>query len=98
MFRMSSAYYYVYIMTNDHNTVVYTGVTNDLERRVNEHKSGTIEGFTKQYNIKKLVYFEEYTQVKDAIAREKVVKKLSRANKNKLIAANNPDWRDLSLD
>ena len=85
-------------MTNQHNTVLYTGVTNDLNRRVYEHKNGVNDGFTKRYQIKKLVYFESYTQIEDAITREKVVKKLSHNNKVKLIAQGNPAWNDLSLE
>lgn len=68
--------YYVYILSNQTNTVLYIGVTNDLHRRLYEHKSGQINGFTQKYHIHKLVYFEEYTEVNYAIAREKQLKKL----------------------
>ena len=88
--------YYVYILTNTHNTVLYTGVTNDLTRRVYEHKNGVVEGFTKRYKIHKLVYYECFSQIEDAIACEKKVKKLSRANKEKLINAMNPRWEELA--
>jgi len=88
--------YYVYIMTNRHNTVLYTGMTNNLERRVREHKEGHGSQFTRRYNIKKLVYFEEYMEVNEAIAREKQIKAGSRKKKINLIAHQNPEWRDLS--
>lgn len=90
--------YYVYIMTNNHNTVLYVGVTNNLERRVYEHKNEVIEGFTKRYQIHKLVYYESFDGVNDAIAYEKALKKLSRSNKEKRINEKNPTWRDLSED
>ena len=72
--------YFVYMMTNKHNTVLYTGMTNDLQRRVSEHKQKLI-GFTSRYNVTKLVYFEEYDDVNDAIAREKQIKSGSRKKK-----------------
>ena len=87
--------YYVYIMTNKMNTVLYTGVTNNLERRVKQHKSKIIEGFTKKYNIGKLVYFEAYEEILDALRREKQLKKGSRVKKMDLIINANPSWRDL---
>ena len=71
--------YYVYILTNRWNTVTYTGITNDLMRRMEEHRSRRIEGFTKRYNVDKLVYFETYSDVQDAIAREKQIKSGNRA-------------------
>ena len=70
--------YYVYILSNKANTVLYIGVTNNLERRIYEHKNGVLEGFTKKYNVHKLVYFEMCGDIKDAIAREKQLKKWSR--------------------
>ena len=88
--------YYVYMMTNKTNTVLYTGVTNDLGRRIYEHKNKMIEGFTKRYNIYKLVYLESFTDVKRAIEREKEVKGLLRIKKNALIERDNPEWKDLS--
>jgi putative endonuclease len=90
--------YYVYILANKRNGTFYTGITNDLIRRIFEHKSGSIEGFTKKYSIDKLVYFESTTDVNDAIVREKRLKKWKRQWKIDLIEKSNPDWRDLSED
>ena len=86
--------YYVYIMGNDRPTL-YIGVTNNLIRRVYEHKHGLIEGFTKKYNLKKLLYFEVFNQVKDALAREKQLKHWKRNWKLNLIKAKNPTMKDL---
>lgn len=86
--------YYVYILSNQTNTVLYIGVTNDLHRRLYEHKSGQINGFTQKYHIHKLVYFEEYTEVNYAIAREKQLKNWVRSKKNRLIETKNPNWND----
>ena len=83
-------------MANKGNTVVYTGVTNNLERRVYEHKNGVHKGFTKKYNVHKLVYFEEFSEPKVAINREKQIKGFSRAKKNALIEKRNPIWIDLA--
>lgn len=83
-------------MTNFTNTVLYVGMTNDLDRRVAEHKSGQREGFTKRYNINKLVYWESSTNVKDAIAREKQIKGWTRKKKKELVETMNPSWNDLS--
>ncbi len=88
--------YYVYMMTNEYNNVLYVGMTNNLERRVYELQSGLIDGFTKQYNVHKLVWFESCHDVKDAIAREKQLKGWVRSKKEALIRQMNPDWRDLS--
>ncbi len=88
--------YYVYMMTNEYNNVLYVGVTNNLERRVYEHQSGLIEGFTQKYNVHKLVWYESCNDVKDAIAREKQLKGWVRSKKEALIRKMNPDWRDLS--
>ena len=90
--------YYVYIMSNKTHRVLYVGVTNNLERRVNEHKSGAIEGFTKKYRVHELMYFEEYSSINDAIHREKVIKAWRREKKDALIATLNPSWRDLSSE
>jgi putative endonuclease len=87
--------YYVYIMTNKSKTL-YAGVTNDLGRRILEHKNKLIRGFTKRYNITKLVYCESVNDVEAAIRREKQIKGWLRSKKIALIEANNPDWRDLS--
>ena len=88
--------YYVYLLTNANHTVFYIGVTNDLTRRVAEHKAGEHEGFTKQYNVHKLVYFETYPDINAAIAREKQLKAGSRAKKLALINAANPAWEELA--
>ena len=87
--------YYVYIISNDFGSVYYTGVTNDLERRILEHKEGKIPGFTKRYNCKKLLYFEEFSDINQAIEREKKIKKLSRINKDLLIDKINKNRNDL---
>lgn len=88
--------YYVYILTNKWNTVLYTGVTKDLSRRLYEHKHKIVEGFTAKYNVHKLVYYEDTTDVKAAIEREKQIKGWVRAKKIALIETINPDWKDLS--
>jgi putative endonuclease len=88
-------YYYVYIMTNKHNTVLYIGVTNNLKKRVWEHKNGVHEGFTKKYNINKLVYYEFFEDIKLAIEREKLLKGCSRKDKLVLIEKENKVWKDL---
>jgi putative endonuclease len=90
-----SGQYFVYILTNKNNTVLYTGVTSDLKMRVFEHKERLIEGFTKKYNVHKLVYFEIFQDAYNAIAREKKIKGGSRRNKMNLIAGMNPFWDDL---
>ena len=88
-------HYYIYIMSNKKNTVLYTGVTNNLRRRVYEHKEKLIKGFTKKYNITKLVYCEVFDRIGDAITREKQIKGGSRQKKIDLINSMNKDWRDL---
>jgi putative endonuclease len=87
--------YYVYIMTNKNNTVLYTGSTNDLKRRVYEHKKKLVKGFTKKYNVNKLVYYEVFTNAESAISREKQIKGVSRIKKNDLINEINPEYNDL---
>ena len=88
--------YFVYILTNDdRQTVLYIGMTNDLERRANQHLLGQGRVFAKQYNAHKLIYFEAYPDPQSAIAREKQLKNWSRKKKEALIAAANPEWRDL---
>ncbi len=87
--------YYVYILTNFKNSVLYVGVTNDLQRRVYEHREKLVEGFTKRYDVWKLVYYEEGDDVTAAIEREKQLKGGSRARKLALIKETNPTWRDL---
>ena len=83
-------------MTNKKNGVLYTGITNNLTRRVYEHKEKLISGFTNKYNLTKLVFFEETREANDAIAREKQIKGWLRKKKIELIESQNPDWRDLS--
>ena len=87
--------YYVYIMTNKNNTVLYTGITNDLKRRAYEHKEKIAEGFTKQYNITKLVYYEVFQDSYHAIQREKKIKGGSREKKIELVNTINSQWKDL---
>ena len=87
--------YYIYIMTNKKNTVLYTGVTSDLKKRIWEHKEKMIKGFTKKYNINKLVYFEIFNDPENAILREKQIKADSRNKKIELIKEINPEWKDL---
>ena len=87
--------YYVYIMANKHNTVLYTGITNDLIRRVSEHKEKLVGGFTKRYNVSKLVYFEVFEDPIETITREKQLKAGPRSKKGHLVSRSNPDWRDL---
>ena len=88
--------YYVYILTNWKGNVMYIGVTNDLERRLYEHKHELVEGFTKQYHVHKLVYYEETSDVRAAIEREKQLKNWARAKKDALVETMNPMWKDLS--
>ena len=87
--------YYVYIMTNTHNNVLYTGVTSDLARRVYQHKNGLGSVFTRKYNVHKLVYYEIGNDVTATIAREKQIKGGSRRKKLDLIHEMNPEWKDL---
>jgi putative endonuclease len=85
-------------MTNKGNRALYTGVTNDLQRRVYEHKNKLVKGFTKKYNVIKLVFYEVCNDIESAILREKQIKGWLRAKKIALIESMNPEWRDLSLD
>ena len=89
--------YYVYILTNKTKTVLYTGVTNNLRRRIYEHKNKLIDGFTKRYNVDRLVYYEMTSDVKVAIKREKQIKNLLRRKKEELINTFNPNWDDLMV-
>jgi putative endonuclease len=89
--------YYVYILTNWDNKVMYIGVTNNLQRRLWEHQNQLVEGFTKKYNVHKLVCFEETRDVQAAFCREKELKKWRREKKNQLVEDANPEWKDLSL-
>jgi putative endonuclease len=87
--------YYVYILTNRKQGVLYTGITNDLERRIYEHKNKLIRGFASKYNLTRLVHFEVTTDVNVAIAREKQIKGWLRKKKIELIESRNPNWKDL---
>jgi putative endonuclease len=87
---------YVYLLSNKNNTFIYTGVTSNLLKRIYQHKNGLHRGFAKKYNCNKLVYFEEFTEIKQAIAREKQIKSGNRSKKVILIERNNPEWKDLS--
>ena len=89
-------YYYVYILTNWNNKVMYIGVTNDLKRRLYEHKHQLVEGFTKRYNVHKLVYYEQTNDVHSALQREKELKGWRRARKDALVESMNLTWADLS--
>jgi putative endonuclease len=94
---MQAYQYFIYIMASDSGTL-YIGVTNDLYKRVWQHKNNIIEGFTKKYNCHKLIYFEETTDVESAILREKQLKNWNRSKKESLIKIKNPTWKDLSKD
>lgn len=89
--------YYVYMMSSWNNKVLYTGVTNNLEHRVYEHKNKLVQGFTAKYNINKLVYYDYTNDVNSAISMEKKIKGWSRQKKNELIESKNPQWIDLSV-
>ncbi len=95
---VSGKTYYIYLMTNWNHRVMYVGVTNDLVRRVYEHKNKLMEGFTSRYNINKLVYFENTGDIHTALAREKEIKRWRRDKKDALVQELNSDWRDLSED
>jgi len=88
--------YHVYIMAS-RSRVLYAGVTNDLTRRVNEHKQGLVTGFTSKYRVTRLVYYEDFVDIRDAIAREKELKGWKRWRKVALIESRNPTWEDLAL-
>ena len=90
--------YYVYILTNKTNSVIYIGITNNLLRRLYEHKNKLLDGFTKKYNINKLVYFEQTSDINEAIKREKTLKKWNREWKIELIKKQNPEFKDLSSE
>lgn len=90
--------YYTYILTNKRNGIFYTGVTNNLQKRIFEHKEKMVDGFTKKYNLTMLVYYEIYDKIIDAISREKLIKKWRRAIKIEAIEKNNPQWNDLYFE
>jgi len=92
------ANFYVYILTNRKNGVLYTGLTNELERRIGEHKNKILKGFTYKYNVDKLVYFEEFETYEEAFLRERRLKKWKREWKINLIVKENPNWTDLSAE
>jgi putative endonuclease len=87
--------YWVYILASSRNGTIYVGVTNNLSRRVWEHREGTADGFTKRYSVKRLVYYEAYPDIRNAIQREKNIKKWPRSWKMALIEKENREWRDL---
>lgn len=89
--------FYVYILTNDNNHVMYIGVTNDLKRRITEHQLGIFPGFTEKYHVHRLVYYEHYNDIRQAIIREKQLKGWTRAKKNALVEEQNPEWKEISL-
>lgn len=95
---MERRQYYVYLLTNKHHTVLYVGVTNDLKRRIWEHKNKAVPGFTSRYKVDQLMYFEAFRDVVDAIAREKQIKGYGRAKKVALIERENAGWNDLSAE
>ena len=88
----------VYILTTKNNTTLYTGITSNLPKRIYEHKAKLVDGFTKKYNVNKLVYFEIYNEITEAINREKQIKAGSRKKKIELINSFNPEWKDLSKE
>ncbi|MFH0790919.1 MAG: GIY-YIG nuclease family protein [Candidatus Omnitrophota bacterium] len=92
---MAEKFYYVYILASQRNGTLYIGITSDLIKRVWEHKNKFVDGFTKEYNINRLVYYEQYNAPEDAIRREKRLKKYNRQWKLNLIEEMNPDWKDL---
>jgi putative endonuclease len=92
---MSEKHSYIYILANKRNGTIYVGVTAELKKRVYQHKEKLVEGFTKKYNIDKLMYFEQFNNIASAIEREKQIKSWSRKNKILLIEKNNPMWQDL---
>jgi putative endonuclease len=92
---MNRKNYFLYILSNKRNGTLYTGVTNNLIRRIYEHKNSLYDGFTKKYNIHNLVYYENYNDIRSAINREKQIKKWNRKWKLELIEKDNPEWKDL---
>ena len=92
---MKGKYYYVYMMTTRYNKVLYIGMTGDLVQRGWQHKERLVDGFTKRYNVTKMVYYEQYRDVHQAIAREKQLKGWNRKKKEALIRSINPEWRDI---
>jgi putative endonuclease len=95
-FVVSEKSYYVYVLTNWNQRVMYVGVTSDLKRRIHEHQNKLVKGFTEKYNVNKLVYYEQTNDVITALAREKEIKKWRRQKKDNLVVSVNPQWQDLS--
>jgi putative endonuclease len=93
--QFSMKQYYVYILASRKNGTLYIGVTSDLAKRIYEHKEKLIDGFTKEYNVHVLVYYEQHNEIEEAILREKQMKKWNRQWKIRLIEENNPEWKDL---
>ncbi len=89
-------YYYVYILTNKYNKIFYVGFTNDIQRRIKEHKNKVFDGFTKKYNVDKLVYFEKHLTIEEAQLRGKKLKRWHREWKRQIVERMNPEWKDLS--
>jgi putative endonuclease len=96
--RISDHDYWLYILTNKHRTTLYIGITNNIQRRLYQHRYGEVEGFTKRYHLNRLVWFEHFGNVKDAIACEKKLKRWRRSRKIALVEQTNPRWLDLSDD
>lgn len=90
--------YFTYMVCSPNNAMIYVGVTNSIFRRTKEHRDGLIPGHAQKYQCRKLVWYEEYQYIRDAIAREKEIKKWRREKKNELVEENNPDWKDLAKD
>ena len=90
--------YWVYILTSSNSTTLYIGITNDIERRMGEHKSGKVKGFSKRYKLNRLIYVEEYEDISEALSREKQLKSWKREWKEDLINSINPKWKDLSKE
>lgn len=95
---MSTGKYYVYLLTNWNDKVMYVGVTNNLEKRIYEHRNKLVKGFTERYNVRKLVYYEESNDIMAAIEREKEIKKWRREKKDYLVNQANSEWKDLSSE
>lgn len=95
---MPEIYYFVYILASGHNGTLYVGITNDLTRRVWEHKEGVVPGFTKKYKVQRLVYYEIHRDVEEALRREKSMKRWARQTKLQAIERRNPDWEDLYFE
>ncbi|MDZ7832204.1 MAG: GIY-YIG nuclease family protein [Desulfobacterales bacterium] len=95
---MNEKQFYVYILTNWNNRVMYTGITSDLKKRIYQHQNKSADGFTQKYNVFKLVYFETVKEVRSAIAREKEIKGWRRSKKDQLVSQTNPEWKDLSFE